>query len=405
VKSERYIARQPIFTGQKAVAGYELLFRGGVENFFGCQDGDTASRAVVDHLFLMGVDVLLAGGKGFMNLTRTLLVKDFGLLLPRQRVVMEILETIDPDNEVLAACERLKSAGYQVAADDLVEPQPDNPFLDFADYAKIDFLQASRPQCQAWAEICQRRGIKLLAEKVETRQAFEEARAWGYDYFQGYFFQRPEMLSRRDIPAYKLNYLRVLKAANEPEMLLEELESAISLETSLSYRLLRYLNSPIFGLRTDVTSIRHGLTLLGERQVRRWVSMVALLALAEDQPAELAIASLVRGKFCQLLGVRCGVGSHAADLFLLGMLSLLDAILERPMQDVLVDLPVSKDIKAALLQQGGPFQPYYQAVLAYEAGNWEEFQQIAARLRLEPDAAPDCHLRAVEWATRIFQTG
>jgi EAL and modified HD-GYP domain-containing signal transduction protein len=384
--------------------GYELLFRGGLANFFSGGDGDTASRAVVDNLFLMGVDVLTAGGRAFINFTRDLLVNDLGLLLPRQRVVVEILESIEPDGEVLAACQRLKTAGYQVALDDLVSPQGPVPLLDFADYAKVDFVQTSPQQREKWVDLCCPRGIKLLAEKVETSKEFDEALGWGYQLFQGYFFCRPEMLSRRDIPAYKMNYVRALAAANEPNVNLADLESAISVEASLSYRLLRYLNSPIFGFRTSVDSIRHGLMLLGERQVRRWISMVALLALAEDKPAELAVASLVRGRFCQLLGTSAGVGKHNVDLFLLGMLSLLDAILGRPLAEILDELPVSQDIKAALLNRGGAYQSYYHAVLAYESGNWEAFTLIAARLGPAAEAAPEHHLRAVEWATRIFQT-
>lgn len=384
--------------------GYELLFRGGLDNFFTAADGDTASRAVVDNFFLMGVDVLTAGGRAFINFTRDLLVNDFGLLLPRQRVVVEILESIEPDGEVLAACQRLKTAGYQVAMDDLISPQGRVALLNLADYGKVDFLQTSPQQRREWVDVYRPRGIKLLAEKVETVREFNEALSWGYQLFQGYFFCRPEMLSRRDIPAYKLNYVRALQAANEPNVNLTDLESAVSVEASLSYRLLRYLNSPVFGFRTSVDSIRHGLTLLGERQVRRWISMVALLALAEDKPTELAVASLVRGRFCQLLGSSAGVGKHNADLFLLGMLSLLDAILGRPLDEILDELPVSQDIKAALLNRGGPFEKYYHAVLAYESGNWEAFTMIATRLGPAADAAPEHHLRAVEWATRIFQT-
>jgi c-di-GMP-related signal transduction protein len=404
VNSERYIARQPIFTEQKGVMGYELLFRGGLDNFFSGSDSDMASRAVVDNLFLMGVDVLTAGSRAFINFTRHLLVNDFGLLLPRQRVVVEVLESIEPDGEVLAACQRLKAAGYQLALDDLVSPQGLAPLMDLADYAKVDFVLTSPEQRQNWVELCGPRGIKLLAEKVETPKEFDEALGWGYQLFQGYFFCRPEMVSRRDIPAYKLNYVRALQAASEPNVHLTDLESAISVDASLSYRLLRYLNSPAFGFRTSVESIRHGLMLLGERQVRRWISMVALLALAEDKPAELAVASLVRGRFCQLLGISAGVAKHDADLFLLGMLSLLDAILGRPLGEVLDELPVSQDIKAALLNRGGAYQPYYDAVLAYESGNWEAFNMIAAHLGPAADAAPQLHLQAVEWATRIFQT-
>jgi len=399
---ERFVARQPIFAERQNVVGYELLFRASLDNFFGLHDADLASRAVADHLFLMGVEVLVGKHRAFINFTRDLLVNDFGLLLPKQTVVVEVLESVVPDDQVIAACRRLKRAGYQIAFDDLVKVDGVEPLLELADIFKVDFGQTSPAQRQEWVDRYRPYGIRMLAEKVETRADFEAARGWGYHLFQGFFFCRPEMLARRDIPAFKLNYLRVLQLVNEPELRIEQMEQALKMEASLSYRLLRYLNSPIFGFRMQINSIRHALMLLGERQIYKWVSMVALVALADDKPSELVVACLVRGRFCELLASPAGIRRRSTDLFLLGLLSLLDVILGRPMDEILAELPVSDDVKAALLRQGGCLQALYDAVLAYESGDWERFSELALQMKLNENVVPALHLRAVEWANSVF---
>ena len=399
---ERFVARQPIFNAQEKVAGYELLFRSSLENVFAARDHDQASREVVDNLFLMGVEVLAGGQRAFINFTRTLLVEDFATLLPKDAVVVEILESVQPDPPVVEACRRLKTAGYLIALDDFVGGDGLEEFVDLADYIKVEFAQTSAARRQNLVELYAPRGIRMLAEKVETRADFEEARGCGYQFFQGYFFCRPEILSRRDIPACKFNYLRILKLVNDPDLQLRELEEVLKVEASLCYRLLRYLNSPLFAFHNEITSIGHALALLGETQTRKWASMVTLIALAEDKPAELVRSCLVRAKFCESMASFAGMHRHRSDLFLVGLLSLLDTILGRPLPELLGELPLSDDVKAALLQQGGRLQPVYDLVLAYELGEWERFSEMATRMRLKEELVPELHLRAVEWASQSF---
>ena len=397
------MARQPIFGRQENVVGYELLFRSGLENFFSSKDVDMASRAVVDSFLLMGMELLTGGRKAFFNFTRDLLLKDCATVLPHEVAVVEIIETVEPDEEVLSACKRLKRAGYLLALDDYTDPEASNPLTDLADIIKVDFLLTSVQDRKALVSKFRPRGIQMLAEKVETREEFDQAAESGYKYFQGFFFCHPEIISVADIPSFKLNYVRVLRAVNEREMNLDELERAIKCEPALCYRLLRYLNSPVFSFWNQIKSIQHALTLLGEKEIKKWTSLVVLVALGEDRPAELVVASLVRARFCELLAPVVGMRDRKADLFLMGLLSLMDAILRRPMTELLAEMPVSTDIKLALLQGDSRLSDVYGLTLAYEKGDWEKLSDSAARLRLQEAVVPDIYLKSLDWAKQIFQ--
>ena len=221
--------------------------------------------------------------------------------MPKDRIVVEILETVQIDEQVLAACERLKNAGYLIALDDYLDTPEWQRMIPFADFLKIDLQITPPEEQQRLVRTYTSSRLKLVAERVETYEVFERTLRWGYSLFQGYFFARPQMLTRHDVPAFKLNYLRVLQAANRPVMDIREISECIKAETSLSYRLLRYLNSPVFPLITEVKSIPHALSLLGERGVRKWISLVAIACMGDGKPFELITLPLIRARFCELL--------------------------------------------------------------------------------------------------------
>ncbi|HZP16402.1 MAG TPA: HDOD domain-containing protein, partial [Terriglobales bacterium] len=324
-----YVARQPIFTAEEKVFGYELLFRDGVEDYFREDDPDAASRRALDTSAQLGLQALCDGRRAFINCTREVLLKDYMTLLPSPHAVAEVLETVPSDDLVRAALERLKQAGYMIALDDFTLKDPRAPLVDFADIIKVD-LQETSPEDRA--TLIKTYGpwrCRLLAEKVETRQDFLSAKAAGFVYFQGYFFRRPELLQAKEIPANRLNYVRLLQAVSRPEIELRELESLIKHEASVCYRLLRYLNSAAFGIRNEVHSVRHALTLLGEREVRRWIRLITTLTAGESRSSELVTTAMVRARFCELMAPHVPHGD--SDLFLMGLLSMIDAILEMPM--------------------------------------------------------------------------
>lgn len=403
MSTSRFIARQPIFDQHAKVYGYELLFRSGCENFFSHPDGDAASKMVIDNFFLLGLETLTAGRRAFINCTRDILVRDFVSLLPRQRVVLEVLETVDADAEVVSALTRLKQDGYSIALDDYVDASRQKPLVDLAEFVKVDFALTRDKDRGLLASQLARPGLSLLAEKVETQEEFNQARDMGYDYAQGYFFAKPEIVAGRDVPGFKLNYLRILQEINRPDVELSRVEAIIKQEASLCFKLLRYLNSVLFGFREEVKSIRHALALLGERELRKWASLVAVAAMAEDKPQELVVNSLVRARFAELLAPATGLNSRATDLFLMGLLSLMDAILDQPMTAVLENLPVAEDIKSALVSWQGPFARIYEIILAQETANWADLNDLAAELRLGESQATNRYLESVEWARSIFE--
>ena len=397
---DKFIARQPVFDRQRSVYGYELLFRSGPANFFPGLNVDLACTSTADNLFLFGIERLTSGRRAFVNCSREFLVRDYATLLPKDRVVIEILENTAPDADVVAACQRLKKSGYEIALDDFVDASEWGRLVDLADCIKVDFLKAP-PELQA--RFCQeykRRNIRMLAEKVETYADFERAREYDYSLFQGYFFSRPEILTRHDVPAYKLNYLRVLQAVNRPELDQDEITECIKAEASLSYRLLRYLNSPAFFLVTEVRSIPHALMLLGERGIRRWVSLVAIACMGEDKPQELLL--LPRARFCELLAPLADQERAASDLFLMGLLSAIDAILDMKMEDVLKELPVRSEIRGALLGEENALRGIYDVALHYQRAEWLQFQAAARQMAIPQEAVSELYVRSMEWAAAVL---
>ncbi len=399
---QRFLARQPIFNSARIVYGYELLFRSGPENRYSAVHHDTAAASTVDSILLFGIERLTPGCRSFLNCTRDFLIRDFATMIPSDRVVLEILETVTMDEEVLAACVRLKRAGYLLALDDFTDKPDWKPLIGLADFIKVDVLATSPADQLRLAQTYLPMNIRMLAEKVETYDDFHRTRGWGYTYFQGYFFSRPEMLSRRDVPSNQMNYLLVLQAVNRAPMDIAEVSQRIKAEASLSFRLLRYLNSPAFPLIVEVRSIPHALSLLGERGTRKWVSLIAVTCMAGDKPAELVALPLIRARFCELLAPSAGLAQSANDLFLLGLLSAMDAILDMRMPDVLKEIAIGDEIRDALLGNTNRLREIFDFVLNYEQGRWDEIGPSAARLGIREDAIPALYMEAVEWAGRML---
>jgi len=400
IKPLHYVARQPIFDREEKVFGYELLFRNGLENTFS-GDSDAASRATVDSSLLMGLDVLCDGKRAFINCTRDVLIKGLVTLLPANSTVVEVLEDIAPDPDVVAACQGLKEAGYTIALDDYVADDPREPLVDIADIVKVEMQLTTLEQRAELVRAFATRSCRLLAEKVETQEDFVRARDQGFVYFQGYFFRRPEMLATHDMPAHHMNYLRMLKEVSQPDLDIAALEQLIKAEASVCYRLLRYLNSAMFAFRSEIHSVRHALSMLGEREIRRWVRLVAAVGAGQEKPSDLLLSALVRGRFGELLAPRVPHGK--SDLFLLGLLSLIDAMLEMPMGALLEKIPLDRETKTVLLGQPSPLRPVFRLMLAHESGEWEAAAELSQSLHLNPEAVAGFYWQAQQWAREISQ--
>jgi c-di-GMP-related signal transduction protein len=395
----RFVARQPILTKDEKVFGYELLFRDGVESYFCPDDPEAASRSTLDTSLLMGLDVLCNGSRAFINCTRDMLLKDYVTLLPSSQVVVEILETVEPDDLVMAACQRLKEAGYMIALDDFAVSDKREPLTDIADIIKVDVRTTTAEERTAMVKRYGPWRCRLLAEKVETREEFLAAKKAGFVYFQGYFFRKPEIMKAHEIAGNQLNYMKMLQAVSKPDLDPREIENAIKGEASLCYRLLRYMNSAVFGFSSEIHSVRHALSMLGEREVRRWVRLVVTLAAGQRRSSEVVLSALVRARFCELLSPKIQHGD--SDLFLLGLLSLMDSILEIPMAEVLEKVPIDQETKAVLLGGGSRLRPLYQLMLAQESGDWQQSAELAKTLNLGESDVAEIYWQAMQWARQM----
>jgi c-di-GMP-related signal transduction protein len=398
LKPLRYVARQPIVDREEKVFGYELLFRDGLENAFS-GDTDEASRATLDRSLLMGLDILCDGRRAFVNCTRDTLVKGLVTLLPSTITVVEVLETVPADAEVVAACRSLKEAGYTIALDDYVANDPREALAEMADIIKVEMQLTTEAERTVMMKRFGPWRCRMLAEKIETQAEFVRARDQGFVYFQGYFFRRPEMMNTRDLPANRMNYLRMLEAVSRPELNVAGLEKLIKAEASMCYRLLRYLNSAIFGFKKEIHSVRHALSILGERDVRRWVRLVAAVGAGQDKPSDLVLSALVRGRFGELLAPSVAHGK--SDLFLLGLLSLIDAMLEMSMTDVLERIPLDHATKAVLLGKPSVLRPVFQLMLAHESGEWEVAAELSRSLNLDSEDVAGHYWQAQQWAREV----
>ena len=401
-----YVARQAIFDRARRVHGYELLFRAdGIKNEFDGSDAVSATAEVLaNSLLAIGLENLIGGKLAFVNFNRELLLNGWHAVLPKKRAVIEILETVEPDAEVVDACRKLREQGYQIALDDFVLRDRYEPLLRLADLVKVEIRSLSELQHEQLVRAYHARGLKMLAEKVETYEEFAWARKTGYDYFQGFFFARPAIVRAKLIPVAKSNCLRLFREAMRPELDLAHLDRIVAADVALAYKLLRYVNSALFALPSKVQSIRHALTFLGDVDLRRWITLAVLPRLAENKTAELVTHSLVRARFCEA-AAECVRPPLAEQAFLMGLFSLLDALIDRPLEELLIDVGLAPPIVAALLEtapEGDTLTAIYQLALHYEIGNWDAVDALAKRTSVEPLAVRDAYGKAVAWAEEIL---
>jgi c-di-GMP-related signal transduction protein len=400
----KYLARQPILDRDRELFGYELLFRNGIQNSCEGLDLELASTSVLDTSFLIGLEKISSGHPMFFNCPRDFLIRDYVSLFPPKSIVVEILETINPDGEIIDACKRLKERGYRIALDDFVDSPKWAPLVALADIIKVDFRLTNVKEQREIVSRHAGKKIKMLAEKVETQEEFAAAMQMGYSLFQGYFFCHPEMLTHRALPSFKLTYLELLRAATAPEFDIQALAVKIKYEPSLTFRLLRYLNSAFFGLRGEIHSVQHALSLLGERELRKWIAVVSVGVLADGKPDELMTVPLIRGRFCELLAPFVGIPGDANDLFLMGLLSLMDAILDQPIDSILEGLPVRSEIKDALLRQKGLYWQLLEITIAHEQADWAKVSQLVSAIGMNEEHVSALYVSAVDWCTALRQS-
>jgi c-di-GMP-related signal transduction protein len=402
--TDLFVARQPILDRRQEIHGYELLFRSSLDNAFHHPNQDQASFEMLHTSLLgFGLDVLLGERTGYVNASKEVLLQEFYLVLPRDRTVIELVGNVEPTVEVLEACRSLKRAGYRLALDDFIRRPEMAPLAEIADVVKVDLLATPEAERRAIIREFAPRKAQLVALKVESRAQFTQAMSEGFTHFQGYFFCEPEVLRASDVPAYKRNCVRFMSEINRAELDVDRLEAIIREEVALTVKLLRYLNSAGFGWRHEVSSIKHALRVLGERAARKWCSLMALTVMGDDRPAQLVVTSMVRAHFAEAVGREAGLGTRDSDLFLVGMLSTLEAMLGRPLEETLAAMPVAEDVRDTLLGHRTKLAAVWDLVLAYEKAEWGKLKDLATAADISAGRLPGLYREAVQWVDRIFK--
>jgi EAL and modified HD-GYP domain-containing signal transduction protein len=396
--SDIYIGRQPIYDRKLNVYAYELLFRAAQDNSANFTDGDQATTEVIVNTFLeIGLDNIVGNRLAFINLTRSFFVGEHTISLPKNRVVLELLEDIEADAEVVAGMQRLSELDYTIALDDFIYHESLQPLVNLADLVKIDIMALEKDAVRDHVQKLRQHPLRLLAEKVETQDDLDFCMQLGFDYFQGYFFAQPKVIRGQRLPNNRLAILNLLARLQDPAITPEQLEELIAQDVAFTFRILRYVNSAALALPRKIESIHQAVIILGLQTIKSWTTLLAL-SQVDNKPAELVVTAMVRGKMAEALAMAMGA-EQPESFFIVGLFSALDALMDNSMEEILTQLPLADHISAALLHRQGLHGEVLDCVLAYERGRWEDMgcQQIGThKIR-------DCYLNALQWAGTVCQ--
>jgi len=400
--SSVFVARQPIFEIERGLVGYELLYRadGAIAHANGDPDAMSAG-VIVASLLDVGLDEITGGATAFVNFSRRELANETWSLFDRAAVVIELLEGVECNEETLAACRRLVQAGYRLALDDYVYSDATRPLLDFASIIKIDVLGQSSQELARITKQLTSSGAQLLAERVETATVRDLCTDLGFELFQGYLFSRPETMAKGNVSASQLATMRLLNLLQDPSTTDAALDSAFQSDLALCYKLLRIVNAAAMGGR-GITSIPHAVRLVGRETLHRWLAVLLVASLGQkgNVTRELALTAITRARMCEVLATNWPEHMRAGSAFIVGLLSLLDVLLEVPMNEIVARLELSDDVRGALLKRGGPLGVPLKLVEAYETADWDVASGLALDNAVADEALPEIYLGALRWATQ-----
>lgn len=392
--SAAIIARQPILNRECELIAYELLFRRNSQDKnadLSEMSADIATSRVINYAFLeLGIERVIGDHVAFINLTRAFILNDEPIPASQNKVVLELLEDIEVDDELLEGLRRLRASGYTIALDDFVFNDSLRPLVALASIVKIDILALSTDQLREHVQLLRQYDLKLLAEKVETQEAFDLCVELGFDYFQGFFFCKPDIIEDKPIPVRQQTVLDLIQRLQSPDTEFADIERIISNDAGLTYKLLRLLNSAALALPRQIDSIREGLVILGLKSITTWTTLIAMSEM-NYKPRELLDYSLVRAKMCESLASAYGCSAEGG--FIVGLFSTIDAMLDRRMEDVIDPLPLADTTKQALKERSGPLGILLSDVLDYEQGRWDEISEQYASL----EQLSQHYILASEW--------
>jgi c-di-GMP-related signal transduction protein len=398
-----FIARQPIFDDLQKVIAYELLFRDSSENKFNSSNQNAASIDVLNDLLIhIGYDKLIHNKPAFINFTYDLLLSDIVLLLDKEKVVIEILEDVKIDQKILNRCAELKKMGFKLALDDYIYKTGESELFKYIDILKVDFMDTTESERYEIVELVKDRGIKLLAEKVETYEEFKIAKECGFSYFQGFFFKKPEMIRGKKIPNNVALHFKIIAELNKEPCNFSKIEELSKKDSSIVHRILKLINSAAIAVRQEIKSLKQAFVLLGSENLYRWFLLLLVKDSKKNKPTELVINAVIRGFFCEELAMHDkSLKKRRSEAFILGCISLLDAVLDMRMEDILESLPIHKDIKDALLLKKNKFGELLKIVELYESANWRKLIKLLAKKDITEKQLFDIYLKSINKAYTV----
>ncbi|MCU7554534.1 EAL domain-containing protein [Alteromonas sp. ASW11-19] len=400
-----YVARQPIFDINRKVHAYEILFRDGEQNCFPDIAPDEATSKILTSTHLsLGIEEITNNKPAFINFHRDTLMFRFPTSLDPSAVVIEIVETVDVDDKLVAACQQISEMGYKLALDDYDTSGKWDPFLPYVSVIKIDITTVDHATIRDVVPLLQKQNIKLVAERIETYEEFNTFKDMGFDYFQGYFFARPEIVRHRKLGASKLAMLELIAASSSEKLDFAKLSAIIERDPSLTYLLLRFINNPLFNKRHQISSLKHALNYMGEVEVKKFVALLALANLSDGQPSELMQMSLLRAKFCELVSLELHLEENPPTGFLTGLLSMMDAMMEQDMEGLMQKVPVADEVKDALCGRQNLLFDCLAVVQHIEHGNWAGIKRFSAKHQLKQTLVHHFYNEAIKWARAMHSS-
>jgi c-di-GMP-related signal transduction protein len=394
-----FIARQPIFSLHKQLFAYELLYRGTKKTTLQTASGNQATTSVLSSAFLTeGIETISGSRPCFVNFTRELLLQNIPASFPNTLIVIEVLEDVPPTPDVVEVVQNLKDEGYRIALDDFIYDPGLEPLIAIADFIKFDIKLSSTDTILKTMHRLSRYRLKYLAEKVETYDEFVQMSKLGFSYYQGYFFCKPEKIKIREVDSAKISLINLLAEVNKKSTTVERLEKIIQGDVGLSYKLLRFINSSYFYRVTKIESIAHAIAYLGAKELRRFIILVLISELATDKPGELVRLAVVRAKMCEMLTRETVLRDKDDEIFLLGLFSLLDAMLDSPLEVICERLSLSDNLYQALIHGTGPYAPCLQVVRGYERRNKAECLNGLKQLGLGARNLNQLYLESISFA-------
>ena len=396
------VARQPIFDEKLRIYGYELLFRDTSESVeFNAVDGSRATSETISHSFHdIGIERVTGGKRAFVNFTEKLLLQGVATILTNRILVVEVLETVEPTPEVIHACEMLRKEGYLVALDDFILEPKYYPLLAVADIIKVDFLATPYEKIKVFAHSMRNKRVILLAEKLETQEDFDKAKELGFKLFQGYFFAKPVILKNKQpsLTPMKINSLRLIRLANDINVDFRKIADIIKQDVALSYRLLRVVNSAFFGLRYTVKNIRQALAILGMEEIKKWVTLVSLAEMSDSKPDELVTMALIRARLMEKMAEHVGLKKQSDDMFMVGLLSLMDVLMDLSMEDIAKRTNIAEHIYMPLVTGEGTYAEILSIIVHYERSEWDTCFEMAKKYNLTAVQLHNMYIEAIEWS-------